>query len=299
VTTPLVLIGTDDGLRALGAQPRLATGHAVDQVVIADGDVWAIADGRTVWHGSETGTARPVAEMTGQQANCLLVIGDRVLVGGAQASLLELSDGGLARVASFDEAPGRSDWYTPWGGPPDVRSMAAGVEGNIYVNVHVGGVVRSSNDGADWADTMDIHADVHQVVADPAQAGRAYAATAQGLATTTSGGDEWVFTRDGLHASYCRAVAASAGSVFVSASTGPGGRRSALYRKPLQGGQERCDGTLPEWFSGNINTHCLAALGEFVVAGDPNGTIYTSHDDGVTWEIAADGLPGVRCLAIG
>ena len=301
MATPLVLVGTDDGLHTLGSDsPRLSAAKAIDHVVLADGGVWAISDGRTIWHGPAMGKGQPVAELTDFRANCLLVIGDRVLVGAGDAALFELSPDGLARVAHFDTAAGRSEWYTPWGDPPDVRSIARGVDGTLYVNVHVGGVVRSVDNGADWAETIDIHADVHQVVTDLTEPGHVFAATAQGLATTTTGGDDWEFTQDGLHASYCRAVATSATSIFLSASTGPNGHRSALYRKPLAGGQlERCANGLPEWFSGNINTHCLAAVDDFVAVGDPGGAVYTSRDDGRTWEPASDGLPGVRCLAIG
>ena len=52
----------------------------------------------------------------------------------------------------------------------------------------------------------------------------------------------WEFVTAGMHAHYSRAVAVSDDTVLVSASTGPRGRRSALYRKPLDGGTrfERC-----------------------------------------------------------
>jgi hypothetical protein len=298
--SPIVFVGTNDGLHKVGAAgPRMLAKHSVDHVVATASGIWAISDGRTVWLDPARGDSGPVAQLTGGPTNCILVAGDRVVIGTAKASLVELVDGAPKSVVSFEEVPGRAMWYTPWGGPPDVRSMARGVEGTIYVNVHVGGVVRSIDEGMTWTDTLDIHSDVHQVIADPDRPGHAYAASAWGLAVTTDGADTWEFLDEGLHSGYCRAVAVSATSVFVSASLGPQGQRAALYRRPLAGGTlQRCTEGLPAWFGTNLDTFCLAARNQFVVAADADGTVYSSIDDGATWRVAAEGLPRVRCLAI-
>ena len=37
-----------------------------------------------------------------------------------------------------------------------MRTIAAGAEGELYVNVHVGGILRSDDDGASWRPTIDI-----------------------------------------------------------------------------------------------------------------------------------------------
>ena len=161
------------------------------------------------------------------------------------------------------------------------------------------GSSRSTDGGMTWTDTLDIHSDVHHVITDPDRPRHAYAATARGFAVTTDGADTWEFIDEGLDSSYCRAIAISTASVYISASLGPGGRRSAVYRRSLGGGIfQRCTRGLPDWFSTNVDTFCLAAQDQLVVAGDADGTVYESLDDGDTWQIAADGLPGVRCLAI-
>lgn len=297
---PIVLVGTSDGIHVIGTDlPRMPGGHVMTHVFDTPDGVWAITDERTLWFDPGTGEGRRVADLTQEQANCILVAKGRVLVGGSSASLFELTGDELVRVASFDDAPGRSSWYTPWGGPPDVRSMAAGIDGELYVNVHVGGIVRSTDGGGSWHDTMDIHADVHQVIADPVRAGTAFAATAKGFAATTSAGDEWEFSAGGLHGTYCRAVAVTGEAVLVSASLGSSGRNAALYRRPLRGGEfERCRAGLPEWFSTNLDTFCLVAGDGIVVAGDADGTVFGSDDDGTSWTELVRGLPDVRCLAI-
>ena len=294
-----VMIGTVDGLYRLDeAEPYALAGRPVTHVYARFGDLWAVVDGEALVLNPGLAREMTVAVLTDEHANCALVTAERVLVGASHAALYELVDNELRRSRSFEDAPDRASWFTPWGGPPDVRSIAQGVEGNLYVNVHVGGVVRSDDRGTTWTDTMDINADVHEVIADPVVPGRAFVASAIGLGMTVDGGDSWTFTTDGLHSTYCRAVAASAGSVFVTASLGSQGQQAALYRRDLSGEGPliRCEQGLPEWFSTNINTFCVAAHGGFVVAGDANGTVYISHDDGVSWDTAATDLPRINSL---
>ena len=88
--------------------------------------------------------------------------------------------------------------------------------------------------------------------------------------------------------------------MFVSASTGPRGRRSALYRKPLDGSGvfERCHDRLPR-FGDNIDTACLQAAGAAVVFGTEDGRVFLSPDSGGSWTLVTKGLPPVRCLSLG
>ena len=219
----VALVGTDDGFQAVGLDmPRMPAGHAMTAIARTDREVWAIADRDTIWRDSGYGEGAPVANSDGYDLHCVLAVGDRLFVGTSQATILEMIGSELVRLDSFHEAPGRDGWYTPWGGPPDVRSMALDAGGAIYVNVHVGGVVRSRDTGHTWEDTMDIDADVQQVIAHPTLPGNAYVAAAAGLGVTTDGAEGWSFETDGLHASYCRAVAVSDEMLFVSASRGPG-----------------------------------------------------------------------------
>src|SRR5947199_198308 len=182
------------------------------------------------------------------------------LIGTEQAHLLRLTDSELARVDSFETVAGREAWYTPWGDPADVRSIAVAADGTIHVNVHVGGVARSRDGGASWAPTVDVEADVHQVLAHPSRAEVVLVAAAEGLGVSRDGGDSWQFATAGLHAHYLRAVTVAGDQALVSASTGFHGRRSAIYRKRLEGGThfERCAAGLPNWFHDNVNTSLQA-----------------------------------------
>jgi hypothetical protein len=195
-----ILVGTADGLRVIGERGRtFLEGRSVDALARDGSTWWAITDGRQLWR-DVLGTPRPAAAPPGLRANCLLPTGASVLVGMAEARLFWLQDGQARPVASFDRVEGRDGWYTPWGGPPDVRTLSAGPDGAIYANVHVGGIPVSQDGGETWAPTIDVHADVHQVLAHPSQPGRVLAATARGFAQSRDGGSTWEFVADGLHA---------------------------------------------------------------------------------------------------
>ena len=259
---------------------------------------WAIVDDTELWHRPESAAWSRVA--TSELAlRCLLPTPGGLLAGSEEAHLFHYAAGELHLVDAFESAPTRDDWFTPWGGPPDVRSMSQGADGTVYVNVHVGGILRSPDGAADWEPTLDLEEDVHEVLAVPDRPGWLLAPAAVGLAVSTDYGETWAVDTDGLHATYCRAVALSGDTVLVSASTGPSGRRSALYRRPLDGsGLQRCTAGLPDWFDGNIDTGCLAAAGRRAAFGTRDGDVYVSEAAGATWDLVHEGLPRVSRLLI-
>jgi hypothetical protein len=281
-----ILVGTGSGLH------RVADGHTElqDRAITALAWDYALVDGKAVWRDGDW-----LGEVDGPGANCLLPLDGGVLLGTAEAHLVRLPDGG--RVVAFDDAPERQRWYTPWGGPPDVRTLAAGPDGTLFANVHVGGILRSTDGGATWEPTLDIDLDVHQVLV--AADGTVLAATAYGLAESTDSGHTWNVVDDGLPATYARAVAVAGDVVLLSASTGPDGRRAGVYRRPLHGGGpfRRTSIGLPGTFPGNVDTFCLVADGDRAAIGTFAGRVYASDDAGASWSTVAAGPP-VTCLSL-
>jgi hypothetical protein len=298
---PLLLVGTKDGLHRLDEAGRWSRSLEGNEVHALAADVdgwWAMVGGSELWWGSPALDWERRATFAEGRLNCVLVSSTGLLVGGSEARLLRLDGDGLGEVESFQQADGRDEWYTPWGGPPDVRSIAEDSDdGTIYVNVHVGGVVRSRDGGTTWEPTMDIDADVHQVVAPPAS-GVVLAASAWGLGGSNDRAGSWEFDDEGLHGSYLRSVAMSTGSLFVGASEGHMGRRSAVYRRRGTAGPfTRCGDGLFEWFGSNIDTFCLVSRDNEVAFGTEDGAVYWSEDEGESWQQVASGLPAVRCVA--
>ena len=270
----LLLVGTEDGLWQ--DDRRLLNGHVV--AVAPAGRGWvAVVDGRLV-----RGAGADV-ELPGPAPTCVAAVNGAAVVGTAEAHLVRVDGRDARTIESFETAEGRSGWYTPWGGPPDTRSLAVAADGTLYVNVHVGGIVRSDDDGQTWQPTIDVDADVHQVVVAGA---RVVAATAYGLATSTDRGATWESTKDGLHGAYARALAVAGDWLLLSASTGPSTDQAAVYRRPLEAAAgepfERCT----DWFGKNVDTGRLAAAGDgrSVALAAPDGKLYCSSDAGLTWE---------------
>jgi hypothetical protein len=293
-----LMVGTAAGLFRLGDE-KPEVDEPIAALAIDGGVGWVLTDlGRLL---RDVGAGwEDVAALDGRlRGRCILpdkTDPTKLLIGTSGARLFVLSDGALGADKAFDDAPGRGDWYTPWGGPPDTRSLAANLRGTVYANVHVGGILRSIDDGP-WEPTIDIDADVHQVTTHPSRPGLVLAATARGLATSTDGGATWRTESDGLHGPYCRGVVVSGDTVLVSASTGPFTELAGVYRRPLRGGRfERCTDGLPDWFPSNIDTYCLAATDTRVILGTDQGGVWTSEDRGRTWTGLAKGLPAIRCL---
>lgn len=292
-----VLVGTAEGLHLAGTGRTALAGRDVTALARDDGTLWALCDGRVLLRSTDGLSWDETAALSDVRGHCLLAFDDAVLVGTAGAHLYRLADGRLERVDGFDAAPGRDQWYTPWGGPPDTRSLARDADGNLLANIHVGGVLRST-DGEAWAPTgIDVDADVHQVVADPGRPGVLLAACAVGLGISRDGGTTWDFTRDGLEVTYMRAAAVAEDTVLATSSAGPGGDRAALQRRPIDGGApfEPC---LPETFRANIDTGFLDARGRTAAVVVPSGDVHLSDDAGRHWDRIAEGLPAPRWLLL-
>jgi hypothetical protein len=266
----MLLVGTADGLLDLaldGSELRRTLPGA--DVVAVDGD-WAIADGWVM--ALESGAA---IALDGLAPRCVTAVdGGRALVGTSHARLVEVGGpDGPQRDAPFDGIPTRTSWTTPWGGPPDTRSVAVGPKGR-FAGVHVGGVWRRDTTG--WIEVVPAEADDHQVVT---AGDRVAVAAAIGVGQSDDGGDTWVWSHDGL-------------------------QEGAVYRRPVGDPQApfvRCgsgdEGDLPASFPHNVDTFSLAAAGPLVAVGTPTGGIYLSEDSGATWRAVSAPVPGVRCLS--
>lgn len=297
----LILAGTADGIREFdlgGSEGAIEHGgRKITALARTGADYWAILDHREVWRTTDEGWSHAVT-LDRYRGDCLAdtdIAG--VLVGTSEAHLYRVEKGNAEPVTAFDQVPGRSEWYTPWGGPPDSRSISEDDDA-VFVNVHVGGIVRSTDGGATWKPTIDIDADVHKVWAGWE---RVFGACAWGLAASTDGGNEWTIRSDGLHASYCRGVAVCGDTVLVSASNGPRGGRAAMYRGSVDGGPlERCRTGLPEWFDGNIDSYCLDAAPDLGVAvfASEDGRVFVSTDEGASWNEVASGLGSIACVLV-
>lgn len=290
-------VGTPDpdALAAVGG----LDGRAVTSLHRGSDALWAMVEGRELHRIDAAGAAR-VAELDESSGRCVVEHSGTVFIGGADAGLWLLTGPDLVAVPAFDGAPTRERWYTPWGGPPDIFSMASRGE-DLYVGVHVGGIMRSSDGGRSWSPTIPLDVDVHEVVIDGR--GDLWAATGgAALAHSADRGATWSFLDAGLHAGYALAVAAATDAVVVGVSSGPHADDGALYRFDVEHGRagrfERCVEGLPVGFDGAVSPRHLVADGNLVAVALPSGDVHVSVDAGVTWARVAQGLRGVSDLVL-
>jgi photosystem II stability/assembly factor-like uncharacterized protein len=233
-----------------------------------------------------------------------MAVRDTIYVGTDDARMLRLSDGGavLEPIDGFDNVAGRDALFAGSAivngqrlGPPlGIRSVAANSNGSIlFANVHVGGIPRSMDGGRTWRPTIDINSDVHEVRAHPANPDIVVAAAAVGLCISRDSGATWIIEREGLHASYCSAVAFTGDDILVSASTDHFAAQGRIYRRPVKpdGSLAAVEGGMPGWTEGIVDTGCIAANGSSLAVADRAGNLYGSDDFGRAWSCRFAGLP--------
>jgi hypothetical protein len=306
VTTPTTLVSTwRDGLFVVGGE---TPGHELrNQSVRAlapdgHGGALAIVNGRTLRRRSASGVWSTIAT-TALDLACCVAAGDVIYVGTDDARVLRVgASGELEPLSGFDLVRGRDTWYAGSAvvdgqriGPPlGIRSMTASPDGALLLaNVHVGGIPRSTDGGATWRPTIDVDSDVHEVRAHPNRPGVVMAAAAIGLCTSRDGGLTWNVEHEGLHATYCSAVAFAGDDVLVSASVDHFATEAAIYRRPVDGPGPLVTivGGLPAWLDGIADTGCIAAHASAVALADRQGNLYVSADTGRSWSRQVHGLP--------
>lgn len=266
-------------------------------------------DGRLIHHGTKIGDKIAVIVDRKQiwlyqnkwekltesklQLNCLQWLGSEELLVGTEKARLASVNHEMEFIRDFDELENRSKWSTPWGGPPDVRSLA-GNENVLYANIHVGWIVRSLDQGKSWQSiTNGLAKDVHMVTTDPLNPNIVMTATARGFHISTDYGENFK-QRWNIPLQYQRATFAfpDKNIYLVSVSKGSSGGSSELYRSEDQGKTWHNVIGLPQNISNNINTYQITGLkgGKAYVIIE-NEKIFKSTDYGYEWELLIDDLP--------
>ena len=212
-----------------------------------------------------------------------------VLLGTEGAHLYRADELAVRRLSAFDALACRSQWHTPWGGPPAVRSLAA-AGGWTYADIHVGSIMRSNDGGKSWQPVaQSIDQDVHQVATCASAPRRIYANTASGFFLSEDCGSSWEHRAGGLGNRYGRAVAVSpveSDRVLATVSDGPHGDNVSgqLYLTTDGGRSWRhvCEG-FPASTVENINTFCVAFTSDGRAWAAVENTLYLSSDGGERW----------------
>ena len=304
---PIILVATwGDGLFAVtgdGHRQEIANQPVRGLAPDGRGGALAIVGRHSLGRRAPSGEWATVATSE-FELSCCMAVRDAIYVGTDDARMLRLSEGSgvLDPIVGFDRAAGRDTWFAGSAivngqrvGPPlGIRSVAASSNGKIlFANVHVGGIPRSTDGGITWQPTIDINSDVHEVRAHSADPDLVVAASAIGLCISRDAGATWTIERDGLHSSYCSAVAFSGDDILVSASTDHFASQGRIYRRPTRpdGETVAVEHGLPKWINGIADTGCIATNGATIVVVDRAGTLYLSTAFGLAWSRSSSELP--------
>jgi hypothetical protein len=311
--TPVVMMATwRDGLFTLsrGAIRQDFAGHSVRWLTSdARGGALAIVDGRTVYRSAADATDAGWHTVATSSADlsCCVEVGEAIYAGTDDARILRIDAGGAEPLSGFDAVAGREKWYAGSAivdgkvvGPPlGIRSMTVTCDGAVLLaNVHVGGIPRSIDRGKTWRPTLDIDIDVHEVSAHPTRPDLVIAAGGAGLCVSRDAGATWAVEREGLHASYCSAVAFAGDDILVAASADHFAAQGAIYRRSIAVGPARPVEGLPKWLAGICDTNCIDVKDSTIAVVDRAGNVYRSDDLGGTWSCSATGRQGPSGIAI-
>jgi hypothetical protein len=277
-----------------GGVCRCAEAAGLDALGMEDGSVLVLAGGEV---------RKVAAGVDGEIASLAILSEDplQLLIGAEPPYVYNLvGDGPAERNRSFADLPVRNEWYTPWGGPAAVRSLACTGDGWVYADIHVGSIMRSADGGRRWEPvTPELDEDVHQVATCPADDDRVYANTANAVYVSTDRGLSWLDRGRDLDHRYGRAIAvhpADPDCILASVSDGPHGSTASSppSGENVHGGLYRTDNAGLDWQHvtegypastvDNINTHQVAFSADGLAWGAVAGTLYMSRHRGLSWD---------------
>lgn len=283
-------------LRYEGQIACIAESSQADLIALEDGRIVVISPGR---EGKPDDGNVPYEIVTGIEGRITSILqlpatGTIELLIGTEPPHLYRSQGGPAeRIEAFDQLDCREDWYTPWGGPPAVRTLAMTTDGHVYADIHVGSIMHSSDHGRSWKPvTPELNVDVHQVATTPADDDFVAANTANGPWVSFDRGESWQHRAgEPLRNRYGRAIAVdpnNASRMLVSVSDGPHGYNvhGQLYLTEDAGQTwTHISDPFPDQTPVNINTRRLAFSPDGRAWATAAATLYGSDQTGQFQEI--------------
>jgi photosystem II stability/assembly factor-like uncharacterized protein len=278
-----------------------------------DNGIFATENGGETWHAASARVEETrVLALTASRSHERGGI-SAVYAGTEPSNLYRSEDGGRSwdRLPALRELPSEPRWSFP--GRPwthHVRTIAlhASDPDWLLVGIELGGVMRSLDGGASWADhNPEAHSDAHRLLTHPLAPERVYEAAGQGVAVSEDRGESWSRFEAGLDRRYAWAAAVDRQDPdlwYVAVSTSPfaahgRGDGEALLARSTGDDWQRID----NWGDGpelRRMPYALATLPDrpgALVAGLRGGTLLYTEDRGESWRRLEPKLPDVVDMA--
>jgi photosystem II stability/assembly factor-like uncharacterized protein len=278
-----------------------------------DDGIYASRDGGDTWNAASSGLADlrvlALAVSRSHQGGGVSV----VYAGTEPSNLYRSEDGGRSwqLLPALRELPSEPRWSFP--GRPwthHVRTIALHPTDPdwLLVGIELGGVMRSTDAGASWADhNQQAHSDAHRLLTHPLAADRVYEAAGQGIARSEDRGSTWRRCEDGLDRHYAWAAAidpADPDLWYVAVSSGPfaahgGGDGEARIVRSSGNGWRAVSGwgDTPELRRMPYALATLPGSPGALLAGLRGGALILTQDAGESWSRLEVDLADVVDLA--
>jgi hypothetical protein len=294
-----MLIATENSVYKLPSKsekPRILL-DKVEVRRVAEGerrDFVALSDGKIVIN--ENNNQKRFFTGIRDRIDSLLIIDEspyKVLIGCTPPNLYTIKEGNgkTERNNSFDNLSVRSQWSTPWGGPPAVRSMAMTKDGWVYADIHVGSIMRSKDRGVNWEPVVpELHRDVHEVATSPSDSNLVYANTYLSVYVSYDRGNSWHHRSHILENRYGRGVTVNPDdpdTMLCGVSDGPmGSNVHGQLHWTSNAGETwiHVKEGYPDSTSKNIDTFHIIFQDEYTAWVTDEEHLYISEDRGLTWE---------------
>jgi photosystem II stability/assembly factor-like uncharacterized protein len=284
-----------------GDPERVYAGTFDDGLRISD-------DGGATWREPEVGPADPrVLALAASQAAPV------VYAGTEPSNLYRSGDAGRTweLLPALRELPSEPTWSfpgRPWTHHVQTIALHPADPDTLLVGIELGGVMRSTDGGATWADHNPLACiDAHSMVTHGGAPDRVYEAAGDGVARSEDAGATWSHLEAGLDRSYAWATAVDPEDPdlwYVSVSTGPfaahgrgDGQARVMRRRNGRWEPVGAWGDAPEL---RRMPYALATLPDrpgIVVVGLRGGVLLVGEDAGERWNRLDVQLPDAVALA--
>ncbi|MFQ5940326.1 MAG: WD40/YVTN/BNR-like repeat-containing protein [Nitrososphaerales archaeon] len=200
------------------------------------------------------------------------------------------------------------EWHSPWG-PPDLNSVVFHPRDHrqIYVGIEVGGVMRSTDEGANWTEVSNgLNKDIHCLAINYFNPKIIFAATGGGIYRTVSAGELWTEIGHEIDLKYAVSVAIHPRKphiTYLAVAMGPPGNQVLLYKSDDYGETwGLMHNGLPYPMLKGVRRRALIVNHKApaeVYVGTSDGIVFYSSNEGMKWEYVANATGTINALALG